>query len=231
MFGLFGNNNNNNWSYEELETPISKEEYLKVGDNAERTILEWIYSDDYTLIRNENNVLLEQKPIIGSKISAAKATGVVSNIEFNRLVDILFTNDVDKRRELYDDLLENEVVKVIDDNNVVINSKFQAPSGIAPREFVALKRRTYFDDGSCMITMYSINNKDNPFNEEYVRGVCRTGILLSPLVGEDGKILDGMINVIKLDHIDPKGWVPSMVINMYAGKVADKIVKMQELYG
>ncbi len=161
----------------------------------------------------------------GSSIKVLRCTKYFDNVnglnKFDQFVDQLFDSSFETRKKICEDLIENIVIDEIDENNQVVLSKFKAPGKFTPREFLVLKSRMICDDGSHLIIFCSINRKRTPFSEGYIRGVGNTGILVTPLYDQN------KIKVTKVDHIDPRGKVPSFVLNTLKKKSVENLNKME----
>jgi len=221
MLGFFSSNNGQ-WKYDELPTPLTKEDYLNLADQATAEKMEWINSDGWEFMQNNNGVLLEQKPLEGSNISVVKASATLTNVDFNTLFHNLYQPTLQERKKLYDEILTNDLIKEKDENNKITHSKFQGPTGITSREFVTLKTKKAINDGY-LICVHSINDENIPFTENFVRGTTRCGTLITPN--------DNGIEVITVEHVDPKGWIPTVIINQFKGKVGQRLTRMQNIYG
>jgi hypothetical protein len=65
-----------------------------------------------------------------------------------------------------------------------------------------------------LIGIQSINDQSYPFDTNSVRGVSHSGILIEPFS-------ETQLKVVSVDHLDPKGWVPSYMVNLYTSTAGD----------
>jgi len=84
------------------------------------------------------------------------------------------------------------------------------------------------------------------------RGVVRSGSLLTPIAGTRKVAIVNVDHVVRLTYIkerasaasawrcslgrrrataqDPKGWIPTMVVNMFKKKASSRVLKLQATY-
>jgi len=220
MFGLFGSSNHGQWKYDELPTPVKPEDYAKIRDLTIKKTLKWVDSNDqWSHFSVVDGVTLESRPVSNSGITATRGTIVAKCADFNKFVDHLYESDDASKKKIFDNMHANRVVKELDDNNMIVHSQFTAPPTISWREFVVLKSRVVLPDGRHIITAVSINDKDVPFTDGYVRGIAISAMVVS-------KNNDGTIKLVKVEHVDPKGWLATSLVNMMKGKVGKTLAKM-----
>ncbi|AYV77273.1 MAG: START domain containing protein [Barrevirus sp.] len=220
MFGFFGSNEQ--WKYDNLSTPREVKEYENVKRDIIKTTLDWTDSNDgWTHFGIVDDVTLESREIPGSGITATRGTMIFNGNNFNKFVDSLFESSDESKKKIFEDMESNTIVRTIDNDNVVIHSQFRAPPTISWREFVTLKSRTVLNDGRHVITATSINDQDVPFTKGYVRGIVVSGMVVTPPSNGNNSI-----KIVKVEHVDPKGWLPVSLINMMKGKVGKTLAKM-----
>lgn len=214
------------WSYESLFTPTITDEFMIIGKQFLEDQLKLIKSNKWKPYDNTGKVLLEELHISNSNISAIKASMVYhvkKHDDIERIADMMYSSSLKEKKKMYDEIIKNDIIKEIDNNNMIIHSQFNSPIGfgfIKPREFVALKSRMLLDDGSYLITACSINYQDIPFSPGFVRGIGRTAMLISSLG-------DTQFKITKVDHMDPKGWIPSHLINKLKGKNGKRLERIK----
>lgn len=220
MFGLFGSNNNGQWKYDELPTPLKPEDYAKIRELTIKRTLNWVDSNDnWSFFSTVDGVTLESRPVSNSSITVTRGTMTFKCNDFNKFVDHLFESSDESKKKIFEDMEANKIVKELDKDNMIVHSQFRAPPTVSWREFVVLKSRVVLQDGRHIITAVSINDKNVPFTDGYVRGVA-----ISAMVVTNNK--DGTIKLVKVEHVDPKGWLPVTLINMLKGKVGKTLAKM-----
>lgn len=210
----------NNWAHDELMTPTTNDDFLELGKQSVIEKSNWFNSTNWTFFQEVDGVVLEEQPMVGSNISTIKGTVVLNGSDLNKLSNNLFCSTYEITKKTYDELINSTEVLRINDNNMVTHSQFQSPFGVTNREFVSLKTRVVLENGDHLITTHSINYEPIPFSYGFVRGVVKSGILIS-------KLNDNKLKVTKIEHVDPKGWIPSTVINMFKSKVGNRLNGMQ----
>jgi len=220
MFGLFGSSNQ--WKYDDVSTPMSAADYESLRTSTLKTVLHWTDSNkNWEHFGVVDGVTLESKHVRNSGVTATRGTMVFKGTNFNQFVESLYESSDESKKKIFEDMEANKVVKNLDANNMIVHSQFRAPPTISWREFVVLKSRQVLDDGRHVITAVSINDKSVPFSDGYVRGVAISGMIVTP--PKDG---NNLIKVVKVEHVDPKGWLPFALINMLKGKVGKTLAKM-----
>jgi hypothetical protein len=112
-----------------------------------------------------------------------------------------------------EELLEWKVVKSINDNTVVLYTGHSTPIGVTNRETLVV-RGWDEENGTIYIYSVSVNDPEVPSVDGRVRSVVHVGgWIIEPV--EDGS----KCNVTRVFQLDPKGSIPSFVVNMYIGKV------------
>lgn len=222
MFGLFGSNDNQ-WKYENLPTPLVTSDYNSLVEKIEKARLRILNSTSWKSIKNEGGVSIEEAKVEGSNIDAVRVVGFIDDVDFMKAVQLLFNPSYDERVKFQDTLLENTVVKVINSNAFVGKSVYKAPTGVSNREFVYFKTKKKIDDNRYLICTQSINFEDAPFGSGVTRGSCANVIEIT-------KLSDTRIKISSVDHVDPRGWVPALMINSYKLKAADWIHQLQSNY-
>lgn len=225
MFGWFKKDNTPRWEYPELPTPKKEEDYQKIATLSLEDRMTWIQQDDWTLISDEDGVLLEEKEISGSSTTCIRARMILHHIDFEKMFQEQYNPTFEQRVKVYDELLAHKNVKEIKENLVVGHSHYKAPFSVTNRDFLALRTYQICVDDSHLIAIQSINDEEIPFEDRFVRGVSNCGIFLVPNYNDKDSVL-----CITVDHVDPKGSVPSFVINMYKKKAKERLLKMQEVY-
>jgi hypothetical protein len=207
------------WSYDTLSTPINDQDFKILIERVQKDIYKWIDSKNWLVLSRTNNVILEEESVNNSDISAIKGTIILNmkNTSLNEFVDKLFSPLLKDKKKTYKDITMNKCVYIIDNDNIIVHSKFKTLTGpaglqpVSPREAVVLSSRKVLDDGSYLVTSQSINYKEIPFSKDHIRCIVKSGILITQL--EDKKI-----KVVKAEHLEPKGWIPSIIINMLKDK-------------
>ena len=228
---LTGNdeNNNNEWYYENIPTPMSKEEYVAIGEQALSEVMDVVSSEGWNVLHEKDGVLIEDKYVDGSDVTAIRVSTVLTNVNVDKIVQFIHSPTFEQRKPIYDKLIDHKIVEVVEPWINVAHSKFTAPFGVTNRDFLAMRCLGKQEDGTFVIACRSINRSDVPFdNDNYVRGVSNSNIYVFPIQKEDGT---SDVRVVSVDHVDPKGWVPTAVVNSFKATMGDWLIKLQKAYG
>jgi len=224
---LFGSNETKEpeWLIDDLPTPLSKEDYEKISNEALDNVIKVVSVDGWKLIGEKNGVLIEEMQVPGSDVNAIRTSCVLKNVNVHNVIKCIFEPSFAERRAIYDKLLSHELIEKVRPEIVVARSRFSAPLGVSPREFLMMRSLGQFDDGTYVISVRSINRKDVPFDPNYVRGISNSDIYIFPI----DETRD--VRIVSCDFIDPRGWIPTYIINSYKQDAGDWLIKMQEVYG
>jgi hypothetical protein len=112
---------------------------------------------------------------------------------------------------------------------------------VSNRDFLTLRNVYPHDGDSVLIVSQSVNLEKKPFKANTVvssymgrqcsltqaqRATTRNARLFTPIEGEPGSY-----RLTLVDHVDPRGNVPSFLVNMFKKKAAEAILKMDKIYG
>lgn len=224
MFNWFSDNDNNEWRYDNLPTPESDDDYIRLAKKVIDNRMKWIKDkDNWELLINEDGITVHQRQVNGSPIHMIKATTILHNVDINNILNWLYKATLDEKRLIIDDVIDHEIVQNINNNIHVSRSRYSTPVGISNREFLALRVSHMRSDTTYLVGIQSINKKDIPFDNDYVRGISNCATLLEDLG-------DNTVKITSIDHIDPKGWIPAFVINAYKRKAKERLEKIQKVF-
>lgn len=200
------------WKYEELPTPRSKREYIDIAHKIihAREIL--LNSDGWEIVskpQNFDDVMSEKKYIDDSGVAMMRVSGFAklkNGQTIHTLANELFNPTDESQKRLFDNILMYEKINSITDN-IIVSKIIGQVTGISNREFISLRTMKYTDD-KYIIAIQSINDENHPFDDNCVRGIITSGIELSLLT-------DNIVEIKSIEHIDPKGWIPNMVVNAF----------------
>lgn len=221
MFSLW---NVDNRSYDELPTPISAKDFMDLSRDLIREKIDWINSDGWEVIHDEDGIIIEERAIEGSDIELVRASSVLTGVNYHELIELAYNSSIEERKKVSDDIIDHEVLDYIADNIHVCISKYEAPIGITNREFVNLRTHKPLSTEKHVIVVHSINYDKAPSDSDYIRGTNRNGVLFE-------KLNDSAVKITTVDHVDPKGWIPAIVINAFKKKAGIRIKKIQLAYG
>jgi len=99
-------------------------------------------------------------------------------------------------------------------------------TALTQKRDLCLIGRTYFDDrGGILVAMQSVDHCDAPVTDEYVRcNFIVGGYILRPIPNST------KWRIIWTGIVDPKGWIPSWVVNLVAWKQGLTLVKFKSYF-
>lgn len=216
------------WKYDELPTPTNEAEMMEVLEKEKQVRLDWMNGtaddgwNDYATI---DDVKIEVLTIPDSAIYVVRANGILKNVNMDAVFDAYLHGGMEERRKVNNDIASHEMLFQVETNEecYVTYDSFNTPVGIANREFVCLRNKEQNPDGSHFVVVQSINWEPKPVQSGHVRGTMRSGRLFKPLE-------DGNWHMTIVDHVEPRGKIPSFVVNMFIKKAAEIFRKMEKVY-
>jgi len=206
--------------YPECPSPTTKEDYITLCQLKLKELKELMSSEGWNPvpfsegdeIPNSDIRLFDKEspdqPINCVKVSGSLPASPKEILELCRTTDISIINSWDT------DLLTMTCVEDITDNIKLIHSTYRAVYPVWPREFVAIRSWIEEDDGTCYSWGTSVNHTGFPEPKEHVRGVLLvSGWVIEPIPGESGKSM-----CTRLVRLDPKGYIPSWILNLFKNK-------------
>lgn len=204
----------------QLKSPQTTNEFLDHGSEIMLDMSTLLNSEGWSQFHNTENVTVESKQIEGSYLPALKGSVVLKGSNFSGLTSKLFNPTFEERKRVYDEVISEKVLQIIDDDNIVVLTQFAAPWPVYPREFLVLKSRKRINKDNQLITAQSIDYPTVPQSSGFVRGIVRTGMMVSNLG-------NNQIKVTKVDHIDPQGAIPTEIVKAKQIKSAYRLDAMQ----
>jgi START domain len=223
MFSNVFGSSKSEWKYDDLPTPQSDMEYSKLARDVLRHRKRMIDSDGWETVKDAveyDDVSIEKKAIEGSDIAIVRVTGF-AKLENGKTIDDLmmqlFNPTLEQRRELQSSVTEHSRLKNVSEH-INISRTVGRQTGLSDREFITMRTYEKTDDGY-MVAVQSINDEDHPFDSNCVRATSMSGTLMTT-------VTDSIVQIASIDHIDPKGWVPSAIINSFISSAGDWISKV-----
>eukprot|EP01100_Stratorugosa_tubuloviscum_P006167 TRINITY_DN2673_c0_g1_i1.p1 TRINITY_DN2673_c0_g1~~TRINITY_DN2673_c0_g1_i1.p1 ORF type:complete len:155 (-),score=67.47 TRINITY_DN2673_c0_g1_i1:139-603(-) len=140
-----------------------------------------------------------------------------------KMLELCTTSNIDILRNWDSDIEAIKSYEEIAPNIYVMHSTYLAPYPVWKREFVAMRCKKQNEDGTCISWGCSINGKKYPEPTEYVRSVLSvSGWILKAIPGEPNKC-----ECTRVARIDPKGYVPAFVVNMFKTKLGSTFVAIR----
>jgi len=123
---------------------------------------------------------------------------------------------------------------VVGDHHLLQSCAFRTPWPLSPRDFVWIqeikelskKDAKAFDlpEGTFYILSQSVDYDKIPPNPKCVRGeILDTGILITP-------VSENTCSVTYVLQVDPKGWVPTFIVNLAATDQATNVLRIREYF-
>merc|ERR1711879_283834 len=133
------------------------------------------------------------------------------------------TEDLDGRKKWDELFISGKVVQQLDDSHQVLHFKFKSPSMVASnRDFVMARSVRENEDGSISANHVSVEHPDVPAEKGFVRGeIDVSGYYIVP-TGENS------CKCYYVVQLDPKGWLPTVVVNAVASKQPMVLAKLHK---
>jgi len=133
------------------------------------------------------------------------------------------TEDLDARAKWDELFIKGSVIQDIDETHQVIHFQFKSPSMmVTNRDFVMARAVRRLEDGTILSNHRSVVHPDCGDCKGFVRGdVFESGYYIKP----NG---NGGCTVVYVVQIDPKGWIPTAIVNMVAKKQPLVLAKMKD---
>ncbi|XP_049850584.1 START domain-containing protein 10-like [Schistocerca gregaria] len=149
-------------------------------------------------------------------IDEIKARTVYTDIEADVLYDVL--HDHEYRAEWDENMLEGYVIELLNKNSEIGYYSGKMPSPVSNRDFCNLRSWKVFGDSKeYIIFNYSVKHDKCPEKKNFVRAQ-------SVLSGYYIRALESGCEFIYYSQSDPKGWIPSWIINFFLSKFPPKLL-------
>ncbi len=157
-------------------------------------------------IRSENGILVFKKEVAGSSFVAFRGEGNVDG-DLLRVGSVIV--DVPRDKEWLDSVVEARILRKVSDTEYIMYSHLGTPVGMSDRDFVTDVTITA-DPGAQTVTfrMRSVDDPSAP-KTGYVRAMLIDSAFVISSAGQ------GKTHVVAEIHCDPKGAIPSFIVNMF----------------
>jgi len=226
-----------------LSTPTTDQEFRDVADTVINHLLKWIEEDpnsvihtpeeSWTPFHEEKDIVLHRKLVLHfpTKCIRSETTLDGSCVEIMRLN----WDAPEQERKEFTDLEFFHIVREIDENHNIGHLQYKGAMGASDREFVVIRtsrRDTSVTPNRLIFASFSINYEDISFSSSVTRGVSLACAVCEPILTEDedeNVSLDAnkKTKLIMFNSVDPKGWVPSMIIDAFSKTAAKRVDKMR----
>eukprot|EP01091_Cochliopodium_minus_P005324 TRINITY_DN15274_c0_g1_i1.p1 TRINITY_DN15274_c0_g1~~TRINITY_DN15274_c0_g1_i1.p1 ORF type:complete len:228 (-),score=51.10 TRINITY_DN15274_c0_g1_i1:127-810(-) len=211
--------------YDDIPTPVTDEDYIKIFQETKQNVLKWEQGTEEWKpvdVTYDDITLYEQEFSDNSGIYCMKAAGIIYNCSPQELLNINWEMDL-KKRPWDKELVDLKLVKTINETTEVTQSRISAPYPVSHREFVDARCFSKESDGTIIFMTNSINC-DIPQSSGCVRATNMSGMIMRPIQGQNA------IHLTFVGKVNPRGWVPGMVVNMFKTKFADRIVELRKIF-
>jgi len=209
--------------YPECESPITHEEIQALGEKKFQEFISLCDGPGWTKVNfSVADIQVFTKSTSDSNLYSQKAIGELSGSPFS-IAEKAFCTDDSIVKKFDRDIKQIKVLKVESQDIVLYQSQHTTPFPVTHREFVAFRFRKITSDGTYYVWGTSVNNKDVPQSSGHVRGVISvSGWILRPVEGNPN-----LTNCTRIFRIDPKGNIPTIVVNMYSTKSGNQLVEFR----
>eukprot|EP00339_Tiarina_fusa_P015843 CAMPEP_0117023768 /NCGR_PEP_ID=MMETSP0472-20121206/17710_1 /TAXON_ID=693140 ORGANISM="Tiarina fusus, Strain LIS" /NCGR_SAMPLE_ID=MMETSP0472 /ASSEMBLY_ACC=CAM_ASM_000603 /LENGTH=205 /DNA_ID=CAMNT_0004729991 /DNA_START=70 /DNA_END=687 /DNA_ORIENTATION=- len=194
---------------------------IKAVDNTIDSLQKLCTSDDdWTFVNEKKEVKIHLRHVEESAVVMLRG---VTTIPCTPDDILKCTEDLESRKSWDELFIEGNVVRELDDAHQIIHFKFKSPSMmVTNRDFVMARAVKRNDDGVILSNHVSVVVDDCPDAKGFVRGdVFASGYWIKP----NG---DGTSTVAYVVQIDPKGWIPTAIVNVVAKKQPLVLAKMRD---
>jgi len=157
-------------------------------------------------IRSEDGILVFKKEVEGSPFVAFRGEGTV-DAEPLRVGSVIV--DVPREKEWLDSVVEARVLRKVSDTEYIMYSHLGTPIGMSDRDFVT--DVTIQADPAAQTVAFRMRSVDDP-------SAPKTGYVRATLIDSSFVIASagpGKTHVVAEIHCDPKGSIPSFIVNMF----------------
>jgi hypothetical protein len=155
----------------------------------------------------------------GSRIQMIKVRGLFPGISAALLYDVLHDSAYRSQWDSY--VLETKDICYIDPMNDICYYSLKLQPPLRSRDFV-LQRSWLFDGNDYVIFNHSINHASCPPKKDMIRAISHlTGFIIRPV-----KDQEAACHLTYVSHSDPKGSLPTWLINAIGKSLAPKQLKV-----
>ena len=199
---------------------MSDEQWKQVVDSSMDRLKQLATSDDgWKLDKEKSGVVIHHRYSEDSPIVMMRGkTTIAASAE-----DVLKCTEDYETRKKWDELFNGgEVLKTIDDSHQVITLKFKSPSMVVSNRDFVMARAVKKEGNVILSNHVSVPYPDHGEQKGYVRGeIDVSGYVIEPL--DNGKC-----SCTYVVQLDPKGWVPTVVVNTVASKQPMVLAKLRD---
>jgi len=129
--------------------------------------------------------------------------------------------DYERKHEWDEMLLESTLVQEFESDLRVLYNRFHAPWPVSERDFVFASKKYIEDSGSILVVGCSVD-AGVPERNKTVRGeILASGFYIE-------KLSETRCRVTYLVNVDPKGSLPTWLVNKMSGKQCNNLIKIRD---
>lgn len=177
--------------------------------------------DDWKFVEEKNGVKIHMRQVEGSPIVMMRG---ICEIAGSADEILKCTEALDTRSEWDGMFIGGKYVRSLDDTHQLLHFKFKSPSMmVTNRDFALARAVKRCDDGIILSNHISVETDEIPPESGFVRGeVAESGYWIKE--NEDGK--NSLVAYVV--QIDPKGWIPTPIVNLVAKKQPMVLGRMRD---
>ncbi len=178
---------------------------------------------EWTHMYESNNIDFDSTQMEGSDFYCIKTTGFL-NVSAERAAEYYWDlyNDKSKIFNIDNTISEFKILVSPNENLRVCYQVNSLPWPLSPRDLIYIQHKISNEMGN-VVLMFSYPDYEKDQNPDYVRSDLTISAVIFEPRGDKCKI-------IKIAHLDPKGSIPSFVVNTFTDKVADIIRHMKQTF-
>eukprot|EP01104_Vermistella_antarctica_P020908 TRINITY_DN9156_c0_g1_i1.p1 TRINITY_DN9156_c0_g1~~TRINITY_DN9156_c0_g1_i1.p1 ORF type:complete len:286 (+),score=33.32 TRINITY_DN9156_c0_g1_i1:50-859(+) len=230
-------------SYPELATPKTKEEYINLTDTTYDYLLPFLISQDgwesIGVFDDDPDIRIFRRDDLGESVNGVRIVCTLP-VDPKKAIEIVCGGTTEDRQKWDADMIERSIRKVIDDDHKLVRIRYGLPFPITNREFLYVASRRFvalnLDNPGAKVeeedidaplsyinVTVSINCDEHRADPNYVRGVNRSLQVFTPVKGDPNKTMVSRIFVV-----DPKGLIPSWVVNQSTKKGGYTVMNLKK---
>ena len=157
-------------------------------------------------INKAEGIVVSRRHVEGSPLVAFRGVAEV-DASIERILWVLVDND--HRRDWVDRLLKSERLEEITEHEFIVYQVFDVPIGMSKRDFVYRGKAVFKPEtGQVVLDMHSVKHRRSPKTAGVRADLINSRYVLTP-TGNGGKT-----RVEVEIHTDPKGWLPTWIVNL-----------------
>jgi len=208
---------------EKKELLLSLEELKAISDKTIARVLEATKgkeNEGWQSIGEKDSMKMYKKITNDSPIHSVKGIGL---IRADPKLILSYTKGVEKVKD-YDQLcIDAKILQTFDDSHDVIYASYSLGMFfLYNREFIFLENRTYSERDGYVVACVTV-----PFDYPAVYSNVRGEMLPSGWVIKE--IEPGLCEVTYMAQVDPKGWIPTLIVNLVASDALASLPKIRNI--